>query len=390
MTRPERTAPTGAPASATPSLRRRSASAWWRDVAYARTDVRPPGLYAVWFLVFCSVVYGIISFLAMRLRARGAVSATVPVISVGNLVVGGTGKTPLVVYLARMLVSDGHRVVVVSRGYGRAGRTPVIVSRGDRALVGWREAGDEPSLISMLARGAGVVVASRRSEGVRVAVEKLRAGVILLDDGMQHVQLARDLDIVAVDARSPLGNGHLLPAGPLREHPLGVMRAGLIVATRCDRAGGAADVRRTVGSLAPGIPIVETRMRLAELWDVSTERPVRAADIRGGTAFAVAGIADPDDFRETLRELGFHVVGLHAFADHHEFTDDDIAGLDEELDEFGASVVLTTEKDAVRLRGWRPRVPLVAVGIDIEVTRGESLVRDALRRAIARGERDDA
>ncbi len=378
MTGPKRTAPPRPP-------ERRSISAWWRDVVYARTVVRPPALFAVWFLVFCSLVYGIISFLAMRLRARGATNATVPVISVGNLVVGGTGKTPLVVYLARLLVSDGHRVVVVSRGYGRTGNAPLIVSRGERALVGWREAGDEPSLISMLARGAGVVVASRRSDGVRVAVENLGAGVILLDDGMQHVQLARDLDIVAVDARSPLGNGHLLPAGALREHPHGVVRAGLIVATRCDRAGGAANVRRTVGLLAPDVPIVETRMRLAELWDVSNGHSVKAADIRDGTAFAVAGIADPDDFRETLGELGFDVAGLHAFADHHEFTEDDIADLDEELNDLGASVVLTTEKDAVRLRGWRPQVPLVAVGIDIEITHGESHMREALAGAIARG-----
>jgi len=370
--------------------RRRSVSAWWRDVVYDRTVVRPPGLYAVWFLVFCSIVYGIISFVALRLRARDAAGAAVPVISVGNLVVGGTGKTPLVVYLARLLVREGHRVVVVSRGYGRTGDDPLIVSRGERALVGWRDAGDEPSLISMLARGAGVIVSSRRSDGVRVAVEKLGAGVILLDDGMQHVQLARDLDIVAVDARSPLGNCHLLPAGPLREHPLGVVRAGLIVATRCDRAGGAANVRRTIGHLATDVPIVETRMRLAELWDVSSGHAVKLADIREGTAFAVAGIADPDDFRETLDELGFDVVGLHAFADHHEFTDDDIADLDEELNDLGANVVLTTEKDAVRLRGWRPRVPLVAVGIDIEVTHGEDHMREALAGAITRGRRNDA
>ena len=368
---------------------RRGASSWWRDVAYRRAEVHPPGLFLVWLLVFCSIVYGIVAFAVMRLRARRAVRADVPVISVGNLVIGGTGKTPLVVYLARRLVSDGHRVVVVSRGYGRVGRRPLIVSRGERALVGWRDSGDEPALIAMLARGAGVVVAARRADGVRTAVAKLGADVILLDDGMQHVQLGRDLDIVAVDARTPFGNGHLLPAGPLREHPLGIARAGLVVATRCDRAG-ASDVRRTIGALVPGLPVVETRMRLAELWDVSTGNAVRTSDVRGAAAFAVAGIADPDDFRETLVALGFEVLALHAFADHHEFTDEEIAALDTELDGLGADIVLTTEKDAVRLRGWRPRVPLVAVGIDIEVTRGESLLRDALASATARGERHEA
>ncbi len=350
----------------------------------------PPGLYAVWLLVLSSILYGVVSFVVMRVRASRAVVADVPVISVGNLVVGGTGKTPLVVYLARLLVKDGHRVVIVSRGYGRSGAAPVIVSRGERALTGWREAGDEPVLLAMLARGAGVVAAARRADGVRLAVDKLGAGVILLDDGLQHVQLARDLDIVAVDARSPVGNGHLLPAGPLREHPQGIARAGLVIATRCDRSGGADSVRRIAAALAPGAPLVETRMRLAELWDVSSGRTVRASDVRGERALAVAGIADPEDFAASLRDLGFELVGLRGFADHHEFTDDDIAGLDADIRRLDASVVLTTEKDAVRLRGWRPSVSLVAVGIDVEVTRGERCVRETLAEALARGKRDEA
>ena len=244
-------------------------------------------------------------------------------------------------------------------------------------------------LMAMLTRGAGVVVAAKRADGVDTAVKKLGAGVILLDDGMQHVQLARDLDVVAVDARSPVGNGHLLPAGPLREHPLGIRRAGLVVATRCDR-GGTDSMRRTLRALAPGVPVVETRMRLAELWDVSSGQPVHAVDMRGMSVFAVAGIADPGDFLETIGSLGFDVVAMRAFPDHHEFTDRDLAALDEELAEHNVEVVLTTEKDAVRLRGWRPLVPLVAVGIDIEVTCGDRHIADALRRVVGQGDRHDA
>jgi tetraacyldisaccharide 4'-kinase len=325
----------------------------------------------VWLLVLGSVIYGILSSLVLWLRAARPASFDVPIVSVGNLTTGGTGKTPFVIYLARRLARAGRTVAVVSRGYRRSGGGVVVVSRGDRPLVRWHEAGDEPYLIALVTKGIRVVVAARRADGVRYAVGRLGADVVLLDDGFQHVELGRDLDILVVDAAHPLGNGHLLPAGVLREHPLGVRRAGLLVATRCDAAGGASRVARTLGALVPGVPIVETRMKPVEFWDVTSGATLSPSSLRGAAAFALSGIADPEGFERTLEAFDIHLAGRLFFPDHHRFTAGDLALVEEAVRAARASVILTTEKDAVRLAGWSPPVPLVALGIELEVLAGE-------------------
>jgi tetraacyldisaccharide 4'-kinase len=358
---------------------------WWRGVASGRVEPRGPGLVFVWVLVLGSIVYGVLSSFVLWVRALRPVGFDVPIVSVGNLTTGGTGKTPFVIYLARRLARAGRTVAVVSRGYGRSGAGAVVVSRGDRPLVGWREAGDEPYLIALLTRGIRVVVAARRAEGVRYAVERLGADVVLLDDGFQHVRIKRDLDVLVVDAARPVANGHLLPAGMLREHPLGVRRAGLLVATRCDRAGGARRVARTVGALAPGAPIVETRMRPIEFWDVASGETLAPSSLRGAGALALSSIADPEDFERTLEGLGIRLAGRLSFPDHHRFTGRDHDLVADAVRAAHASVILTTEKDAVRLAGWSPPVPLVALGIELDVLAGESRLAGALKAALTSG-----
>jgi tetraacyldisaccharide 4'-kinase len=346
----------------------------------------PRGLDAVaaGALVLLSVLYGIGAAFSLWFRALRPWRSPVPVISVGNLVAGGAGKTPLTVYLARHVAAQGRRVAVVSRGYGRRSRGAVVVSRGEGPLVKWREAGDEPYMMALLTEGVFIVASESRRRGVRLAVERLGADAILLDDAFQHVQLARDLDIVAVDAAAPVGNGHLLPGGPLREHPSGIGRAGVIVATRCDRAGGAARVTGALGPLAPSAPVVETRMKPVELWDVGTGEKVRAAELRKGACMALSSIADPSDFERTLQRLRMNVVGRLALPDHHDYSGDDVDVVVEAAREVGADTIVTTEKDAVRLRPWRSRVPLVALGIDLEVTGGQELLVEALDEALSR------
>ncbi len=357
---------------------------WWRELAMGREEPEGLNLAVAGVLVLLSVPYGIGATVSLWFRALRPTRFDVPVISVGNIVAGGAGKTPLTVYLARLLEGEGRTVAIVSRGYGRCSRGTVVVSRGDGPLVKWRDAGDEPYMMALLTEGVSIVVSKRRQMGVRLAVEELGADAILLDDAFQHVQLARDLDIVAVDAAAPVGNGHLLPGGPLREHPSGVGRAGVLVATRCDRAGGADRVAGALGPLAPSAPVVETRMKPVEFWDVGTGETVRADDLRQCGCLALSSIADPSDFERTLAKLRMNVLGRLALPDHHDYSGDDVDVVVEAAREVGADTILTTEKDAVRLRPWRSRVPLVALGIELEVTRGKELLVEALNGALLR------
>ncbi len=360
------------------SMSWRRVAEWWGAVAGGRRSVKHPALLLMWLLTLVSLPYSIAVFVVLRLRATHPAGVDVPVISVGNMVVGGTGKTPIVIYLARRLVKAGHSVAIVSRGYGRTGRGTQLVSRGERPIAAWREVGDEAYLTALLTRGASVVVATKRADGIRYAVDRLGAGVIILDDAFQHLQVARDLDVVAVDALHPVGNGMMLPAGTLREHPLGIARAGLIIATRCDSAGGAEQVRAALGALARAVPVVETRMRPAEFWDVTTGKAANPEAFRTSRLLAVAGIADPSGFFSMLEGLGFALADRVAFPDHHAYSTQDLAELEGRLKTAGARAILTTEKDAVRLGGWRPAVPVIAVGIDLEVLKGRQLLDDAL------------
>jgi tetraacyldisaccharide 4'-kinase len=366
-------------------LSKEKMTAWWVRVARGQDDVRGAEAALAGLLVLISVVYGVAASLSLWIRGLAPARFEVPVVSVGNLVTGGTGKTPLIVYLARRLAKAGRSVAVVSRGYGREGRAVVLVSRGDRPLVSWHKAGDEPYLVALLTKGVHVVVAARRSRGVRYAVEKLGADVILLDDAFQHVQIARDLDIVVADAVSPVGNGHLLPGGMLREHPLGVRRADLLVATRCGGEVGARVVAHTLGALAPEVPVVATRMKPVELWDVLTGRSIELAKLRREGVLALSSIANPGDFHDTARRLGLSVVAKVAMPDHHRYTASDLAAIEKTIRSSGAGAVLTTEKDAVRLSGWRPAVPVIALGIELAIVEGAKTLSEALVQAVASG-----
>lgn len=362
---------------------------WWRRVTGDGTELTRSEAALLGVLVLLSIPYGIVSSALLWARALRRFRSPVPVISVGNIVAGGAGKTPLTTYLARVLAKKGRSVSIVSRGYGRRSRGTVVVSRGEGPIVEWPEAGDEPYLMALLTRGVGIVVSERRRDGVRCAVEKLGADAILLDDAFQHVGLHRDLDIVAVDAARPVGNGHLLPGGPLREHPSGVGRADILVATRCDRADGAARVSGSLGPLTRGAPIVETRMKPVEFWDVGTGETVSATEMREVSCLALSSIADPGDFERTLERLHVKVAGRLALPDHHDYSEADVAVVLEAAREVGADAIVTTEKDAVRLRPWRSRLQLVALGIELKVTGGKEHLAAALNRVLRDGGTDD-
>jgi tetraacyldisaccharide 4'-kinase len=302
--------------------------------------------------------------------------APLPVISVGNITVGGTGKTPLVVWLARCLLSSGRRPVIVSRGYGgTAGRGPVFVSRGGGALCGPEVAGDEPYLMASTLAQVSVVVGSDRWAGASAAAAQ-GCDIAVLDDGFQHRGLARDLDLVLIDSNDPFDDHRLLPAGRLRE-PLGALRrADLVLITRSRADERHPDLERQIREYAPSAPVLSAGHRTVGFFDAEgrgVEGPVRA--------LGFCGVGSPAKFHDDLREEAAEVVAFRAFRDHHVYTPDELRSLRELARSHGARLV-TTEKDLARLRDRATPLAaseLLSLRIEAVVHRPDPLL-EALRR----------
>jgi len=279
-----------------------------------------------------------------------------PVVSIGNLVVGGSGKTPLAAYVARLLADAGHRPAILSRGYARTSPDPgvTVVGDGRRLRADVARAGDEPLLLARTLPGVAVLVCEERYLAGRLAERHLGTTAHVLDDGFQHLQLARDVNLLIVDA-DDVARPRLLPGGRLRE-PLSAARAadGLLVTgvSGDDEVSGLAERLGVATSFAlhrDVEPAVEDTAR--------GPRPLPA----GTSVLAVSGIARPDRFAAEAGVGGLEVRGAMAFADHHPYTAADITRIDAERRRAGADVVLTTEKDLMRLLPLRPWPFRVAV-----------------------------
>jgi tetraacyldisaccharide 4'-kinase len=284
-----------------------------------------------------------------------------PTLSVGNITVGGTGKTPFVLHLAEKFLSQGRRPAILSRGYGRRSTAVVVVSTGDGPLVAPDEGGDEPVLLASRLPGAVVVVAPRRSDAARAALES-SPDLFLLDDGFQHLAVDRDLDLVLLDARDPFGGGRYPPFGRLREPPSALARANAVVFTRAGSGHPSAEVRRDVARRNPASPQFTALIR-----------PDRLVAADGSTAsssparpLAVSGIARPEDFRRTLDAMGIVPAESLAFEDHRRYGSPDVDRIARTAAASGADAIVTTEKDLVKLAGRLP-LPTYAVRLAVEV-----------------------
>ena len=256
-----------------------------------------------------------------------------PVISIGNLTVGGTGKTPLTILLAETFHEEGYKPVILSRGYRRQSKGTVVVSRGEGPLVSWKEAGDEPYLMALRLSGtAAVVVGESRHAAGLVAQRENLGNLFLLDDGFQHRQLHRDVDIVTVDPTEWLGAETLLPLGRWREPRSAITRAH------------AACVQDVPAMPPLDLPIPQFKVTNVVSGVYFRGERVPVEDLHGKSIAAFAGIAKPERFFKTLEGLGLHIDQRVSFRDHHSFTDADLRGLQ-------GDVPITTEKDNVRLEG---------------------------------------
>lgn len=311
-----------------------------------------------------------------------------PVISVGNLTVGGTGKTPFVEWLARALSREGRRVCILTRGYGRAeARRRVIVSDGEEILADAREGGDEPRMLAEMLIDASVAIVSDadRVAASRWALENLGSDAFILDDGFQHLRIARDLDIVMLDAANPFGGGHLLPRGRLREPLTQLTRAGLIVITRADLATDLDELRAEARRLSKGRAVVLTsRLRTLRLrpLDTSTSRDALEPNLQTTTFAAFCAVGNPQTFFTHLRRDGYVAGYTRAFADHYSYTQADADALSRDAAARGAQALLTTAKDAVKLGSLSFGLPCYVVDVGLLFDDEERLL-DIVRRAIA-------
>jgi tetraacyldisaccharide 4'-kinase len=318
-----------------------------------------------------SVPYG----LAIRLRNclfdwgwKKVFKPAVPVVSVGNLTVGGTGKTPCVEYVSRYYRALDLRVAILSRGYGSA------AGRNDEALVLADNLPDVPHY-----QGPD------RAALAAAAVEESESEVLILDDGFQHRSLARDLDLVLLDATNPWGHGRLLPRGLLREPPSSLRRAGAAILTRCDLVGPEEldRLRRGVKRLAPDVPVVETTHRPVELVNADSQSQSLELVLRKPLAL-FCGIGNPEAFRQTLVRLGGNVIAFRHYPDHHAYDRKDV----EELRNWARHlamdcVVVTTQKDLVKLRLSRlGEHELWALRIRLCVTAGQETLDRKLKEAL--------
>ena len=282
------------------------------------------------------------------------------VISVGNLTVGGTGKTPMVLRLATWLRQRGLQVAVLTRGYGRRERMPLVINgQGEVEKYLPELMGDEPILLARRLPDVTIGIGADRFSLAQRIMEMEAPHppeVFLLDDGFQHLQLARDLDLVLIDATHPLGATAVLPAGPLREPVRALARADVIVLTRTGD-GPQAKLLDTVRRYNPRAPVFQASTKLVGVFDAATHRPANLFVLKQQPVLGFCGVGNPDAFWEDLRRWGFELVGTVAFPDHHSYGIEDFRRIIRRADRAGARVLLTTEKDLVNLTVVPPSTP---------------------------------
>lgn len=353
-----------------------------------------------WFLYLLSIIYrGLVQVRLALYRGHYLHSRHLGcmVITIGNLTVGGTGKTPVVEKVARALQDGGRRVAILSRGYkskkppllrriaralqaGRSGFPPRVVHDGKRLLLDSAQAGDEPY---MLARNLKNVIVLTDKDRVKSGLHAIRTwGVdtLVLDDGFQHFKLKHRIDIVLIDRQAPFGNEFLLPRGTLREPPENLRRARYIFITK-SQPGGNAELIERIRRYNRTAEIIECTHRPRHLENLATGEILPLDFLDGRYVASLCAIAQPVSFEQALRDLGAHLELTKQFADHHRFSAEDIDSFLERCRRRDLAAVITTEKDAVRFPAiTNPPVPILFLRVEIEILTGHENWNDFVAR----------
>jgi len=386
---------------------RESIRVWWEKlatfyiefIAEERPGYRASLLRSLLYVV--SALYFLIAFKFRRflynVRILRDSTLGVQVIAIGNLTVGGTGKTPVVEKFARELRDAGRNVAILSRGYRSKPRPvhqmllnkilfredqtpPRVVSDGKSLLLDSEMAGDEPYMLASNLKDVVVLVDKDRVKSGRYAIEKFGCDTLLLDDGFQYWNLrGRRHDVVLIDRQQPFGNEHLLPRGTLREPPSHLARAHTIFITKSD--GQTAELRQRIARLNPAAAVIECVHSPLYLEDVFTGERKTLAFLRGQKVASLSGIAQPESFEQSLVNLGAELVYAKRFADHHRFTQQEILNIINRGKKRQADAIITTQKDAVRFpKIDRRDLPFYFMRVEIKIVSGANDFQDCVRK----------
>ena len=343
-----------------------------------------PGTHVRWWLIWAAIPYGVVARLRALLYDWGWFAQRrlpLPVLSVGNLTLGGTGKTPVVIALTGWLLAQGKRVAILSRGYRRTSADPyLLVSDGERLLVGPNEAGDEPFLMAQRCPKAIVAVGADRYQLGDWVVNRFPVDCLVLDDGFQHLGLYRDVNLLLVDATDAEGLAALVPAGRLREPLQAAARATAIIVTRADVPAQVTEVghrlQATLGTMPDPIQVVFRPENLVSVVNGASQ-PLSWS--KGKTALLCSGVGHAGSFRSLVERIGIRVLDEVVYVDHHAYTSQDAERLSARAAELQAELVVTTEKDACKLAALlQPTDSWWAVRLTTDVIVGE----DRLRRLV--------
>jgi tetraacyldisaccharide 4'-kinase len=314
-----------------------------------------------------SVVVGLRNFLYSK-RWLEIRTANVPVISIGNITAGGTGKTPLVIWLCKFLQNKNIPCAILTRGYKARGTT------------------DEPAVIAESCPQAKVIINPNRAEAANEAVDKFGAKILIMDDGFQHRRLARDLDIVTIDATCPFGYGMLLPAGLLREPVASLERADAVVLTRCDQISESelSRIEQKLRLINPDIVVAESVHSPIYARTISGEK-ITIEQIKGKKIFAFCGIGNPDAFLSTIRNTGANLIGSKIYNDHYHYTDGDIDDIHGQANRLGADLILSTQKDYTHYTAFATRyeMPFAYLAVEIKFISGEDKLKQLIKDVLA-------
>jgi len=322
-------------------------------------------------------------------------------ISIGNITVGGTGKTPMTIYVAQVLRQLGYKVAIISRGYkGKAEKVGGIVSDGRVLLMTPEIAGDEPCMMANRLKDVPVIVGKNRFEAGRLAIRKFDPDVIVLDDGFQHLNLQRDLDLVLLDYRKPFGNGHLLPRGGMREPASALLCADAIILTRSDTVNNneTPSLPKKLRPYERKKPVYRTFHHPfvykiingeKKIFEKNMQEALRQNSdcIKGRTVFAFSGLADNHNFLRTLKSLKCNVSGFMEFPDHYPYSERDLIDISAAAKRNMAECLITTEKDYVRIAhkiDWPDDLFVIGIEIDFgaDKKRFNTYIKDGIKKTL--------